>query len=152
MIVTMQNIHSAAEKSKSMPVYPDTRFPPSVYYRFLQALCAMCKPEICVELGVCGGGGSLYMCIGTPGKVIGIDVSNDYKENIEHILGNFSNFTYWTMDSIEAAEHVTEPVDLIFIDTVHTYERTMAEYAAWKPHLSDTAVICLDDLHRGGNG
>ena len=38
--------------------FPDPRFPPSPYYRFLRLLAAEMRPRLSVELGVCGGGAS----------------------------------------------------------------------------------------------
>ena len=36
----------------------------------------------------------------------------------------------------------------MFIDTIHTYRRTIDEFEAWRPFLAEDAVVCLDDLHR----
>ena len=41
-------------------------------------------------------------------------------------------------------------MDILFIDTDHTYDRTMGEFTAWKPFLSKKAIVCLDDLFRPG--
>lgn len=41
-------------------------------------------------------------------------------------------------------------MSLLFIDTVHEFDRTMAEWEAWEPFLAPDAVVCLDDLFRPG--
>ena len=145
-----------AEQAREEPVYPDKRFPPSLYYRFLKLLTAYIKPSLSVELGVCGGGGSLHMALGWPqGKVIGVDFQDDHQENILHITQKCHNFWFCLGDSIKDAGMIHElhgKVNLLFIDTDHTYERTLAEFNAWKPYLSYCAVVIFDDLFRHHTG
>lgn len=143
-----------ALKAFALSPYPDTRFPPSPYYRFLRVLAANLHPRLSVELGCGGAGASLNLAMGwRDGVVVGIDRSDEYKENIQHVLGKFSNFVYLHGDSVGLATQVYErygKVDILFIDTVHTYEQTWREFVAWSPLLSDHAVVCLDDLYRPG--
>lgn len=158
-------LRELAEAAWNQPVYPDSRFPPSVYYRFLRLLTERMRPRVSVELGVCGGGASLYMALGHPdGEVIGIDSGNAYLDQIAYVGKVCPNFQYWHRDSIEAADYAfmswlgtdlapnddLHIVSVLFIDTIHTYERTMAEFAAWKPLLALGAVVVLDDLFREG--
>lgn len=149
-----QTILDLRNQCRNLPVYPDPRFPPSSYYRFLRALAAYMKPELSVELGVCGGGGSLHLALGWPNSiVIGVDFAWDHAENVEYIMKNYNNFHFLLGDSVKAAQdiHATHgDIDILFIDTTHTYEQTMAEYKAYLPFLSDRAVVCLDDLFRPG--
>lgn len=135
--------------------YPDDRFPPSIYYNFLGILAAETKPRLAVELGVCGGGASFAMARNHPGgRVVGIDLDyQSYTDNIRFIIEHYQNFIFLYDDSVEAADYVGKiygPVDLLFIDTVHSYDRTIMEWNAWQPHLSDRAIVCLDDLLRPG--
>lgn len=141
-----------AKQALTEAPYPDPRFPPSPYYRFLKILAQNLQPRLSVELGVCGGGGSFHLAIGWPqGKTVGVDVSFDHPENVAAIIGLCPNFEFWLGDSIASAEAIYKafgPVDLLFIDTVHEYVHAWAELDAWKPFLSEQAVICLDDLLR----
>lgn len=144
-----------AQEAERMAVYPSVLFPPSVYYRFLYALTRYVKPRVSVELGLCGGGGSLHMALGYPqGTVIGIDTVNAYPENVRHIQSRCPNFEFWITDSVQAAQSYPAtgrpPVGVLFIDTVHTYDRTMLEFNAWRNLLSKDAIVVLDDLHRTG--
>jgi len=137
----------------SEPIYPDPRFPPSLYYRFFRLLAAHVQPRYSVELGVCGGGGSLHLALGWPyGRVIGIDLGDEfYAEQIEHIRQTCPNFTFWQVDSVFAASCVGDiRVDILFIDTTHTYEQTMAEFNAWLPLMQPGGIVMLDDLFRPG--
>jgi predicted O-methyltransferase YrrM len=143
-----------ARRAMEMEPYPDPRFPPSSYYRFLRLLAAHLHPSVSVELGVCGGGGSLHLALGWPkGRVIGVDVAWDHPDNIQHVQERCPNFEFWLEDSVKAAarfaaERAGRGVDVLFIDTTHTYDQTMREFEAWRPLLSRWAVVCLDDLER----
>jgi len=153
-----------AEWALALPPWPDERFPPSPYYRFFRLLTSQVKPALSVELGVCGGGGSFHMAVGWPGgTVVGVEredgddwrASQHERDNWTFIRGLCPNFVLWRGDSVESAPAVARAhgaVDLLFIDTTHTYAQTMAEWAAWEPHLSARAVVMLDDLHRPGMG
>ena len=146
--------HSLSNLALQEAPYPDPRFPPSPYYRFLRLLAASLYPNLSVELGVCGGGGSLHLARGAPGKrVVGVDIGKEYASQIDWILQNYSNFTFWPGDSVASAPEIYQSfgaVGILFIDTVHTYERTLEEYEAWKPYLDSSHVVCFDDLFRPG--
>lgn len=146
----------ARHADRSMPVYPSPLFPPSPYYRFLQALAATLRPRLAAELGVCGGGGSLHMALGNPaGHVVGVDIARDHEEQMVHIETHCPNFRFWLGDSVMAAREVYGQYGacgLLFIDTTHTKERTIAEYQAWWPYLTADAIVCFDDLKRAEMG
>jgi predicted O-methyltransferase YrrM len=141
-----------AEEAKTEEVYYNKTFPPSLYYRFLKLLTQEFKPRLSVELGVSGGGGSLHMALGNPeGKVIGIDIQDDHHERIEIIKKECPNFEFMLADSVTSAKGIYEKhgkIDLLFLDTDHVYDRTIAEFKAWRPYLSDNAIVCFDDLLR----
>jgi predicted O-methyltransferase YrrM len=144
--------------------WPDERFPPSPYYRFLKLLAWHHKPRLSVELGVCGGGGSFHLAVGWPqGTVVGVEQEDSMRwratqherDNWAFVRGFCPNFVLWRGDSVDDAQAIAAAhgqADLLFIDTVHTYGQTMAEWAAWEPHLSERAVVVMDDLHRDGMG
>ncbi len=143
-----------AEEAKGEEAYYNTAFPPSMYYRFLKLLAEEFKPKLSVELGVDGAGGSLHLALGNPyGTVIGIDNARKYEKRVKYVEDKYPNFEFMLGDSSESAPIVFEKygkVDILFIDTDHTYETTAREYKAWRPYLSDTAIILLDDLDRDG--
>lgn len=147
----------AAIASPMVDHYPEpgnekVTFPPSPYYRFLKLLAREMNSRLSVELGVCGGGGSLHLAMSSF-RVIGVDITLDYHDNIRWIRRNYDNFKFINSDSIQAAQHIYSnfgEIDILFIDTTHTYEQTMAEYYTYEPYLSNRAVVCLDDLFRPG--
>ncbi len=143
----------AGQARMSKPYY-NKNFPPSPYYRFLRILAENIHPSLSVELGVCGGGGSLHLAMGwLDGVVVGIDNQDDHQDNVRYIEDNYRNFIFELADSTGIAKHIHQrygKVDILFIDTTHTYEQTMKEYKAWLPFMSDEGLICFDDLLRPG--
>lgn len=143
----------AAQAVAASPYY-NKMFPPSPYYRFLKVLAQNIQPKLSIELGVDGGGGSLHLAMGWfKGIVIGIDNEFTHQKRIEYIKTTYDNFEFWLGDSIKSASILVDlygKVDILFIDTTHTYEQTMAEYNAWLPHMANEYVICFDDLLRPG--
>lgn len=137
--------------------YPDpdndkVTFPPSPYYRFLALIAKETNSQLSVELGVCGGGGSLHMAMSSQ-RAVGVDFALDYQDNIKWIKHNYSNFKFLYGDSVQVASIIFDSfgmIDLLFIDTTHTYMQTITEYYAYEPYLSDKAIVCLDDLFRPG--
>ncbi len=154
MIMDKEKLIDIANKSLRLPPSPHARFPPSPYYRFLQLLTVEVKSNLSVELGVCGGGGSYHMAMGKMrSQVVGVDITNDYPDNINFIKQNCPNFIFFIGDSIEFAAIIHSKyggIDLLFIDTTHTYEQTLAEFKAYQPYLSRKAMVCFDDLFRPG--
>jgi predicted O-methyltransferase YrrM len=136
-------------------------FPPSPYYRFLKLIAEEIGSRLSVELGLCGGGGSLHLAMSSQ-QVVGVDVTLEYPDNIRWIRREYDNFRFLNMDSVLAApviHGVYGDIDILFIDTTHTYDQTMAEYYAYQTpdpnrpevsYLSKNAIICLDDLCRPG--
>lgn len=147
-------IRTLAQRALIERPYYNPLFPPSPYYRFLKLLAAEIKPKLSVVLGVCGGGDCLHLAQGySLGVVVGVDISHDHPEHIQYIKQNHANFHFWLGDSVEAARLIFNdygPVDILFVDTIHEYQRTMDEFHAWQPFLSDKAVVCFDDLFRPG--
>jgi predicted O-methyltransferase YrrM len=146
-----------ANRALASPPWPDPRFPPSAYYRFLLLLAQEMKPSLSVELGLGGGGGSFHLAVGWPeGTVVGVDRDPGFGwdgANWAFIEETCSNFVRWQGDSVESAPEIAKlygAVDVLFIDTTHEYGQTMAEWAAWEPFMAERAVVCMDDLFRWG--
>jgi predicted O-methyltransferase YrrM len=147
----------AVLSSPMVAAYPDSEndkvtFPPSPYYRFLALLAKEMNSGLSVELGLCGGGGSLHMAMASQ-QVVGVDVALDYEDNIRWIKRNYPNFKFLHGDSVQAAPWIYGnfgEIDVLFIDTTHTYEQTISEYFAYLSYLSDKAIVCMDDLFRPG--
>lgn len=151
-MITADRINQLADYARKEKPHQNPLFPPSLYYRFMKLLAADIKPTMSVVLGVCGGGDCLYLLEGYKHSVQGIDIACDHPEQINAIHHlHPAMFTFVLMDSVEASiMYKPGEVDILFIDTVHTYERTMLEYHTWLPKMKPNGVILLDDLFRGG--
>lgn len=147
-----EKIEFLAEECFKYAPLNNNLFPPSIYYRFLMLLAKEFKPSLSVELGVCGGGGSLHMAIGNPyGHTVGIDIAAIPEPQYATMKAMVNNFVFWQGDSVGSAKEVTDiygKCGLLFIDTTHTIEQTIKEFEGWKPYLSDKAIVCFDDLLR----
>jgi predicted O-methyltransferase YrrM len=150
--------NQALNSGQMIANYPDpdnskVTFPPSLYYRFLRLLAAEMNSKLSVELGVCGGGGSLHLAMGSR-VAIGIDITyEEYYDNLIWLTKNYDNLHLFTGDSIEFAPYIHNrfgQIDILFIDTTHTFDQTLNEYKAYEPYLSDKAIVILDDLFRPG--
>lgn len=148
------DLRALAQHALTDPIYPSPLFPPSPYYRFLKRLAEHLRPALSIELGVCGGGGSLHLALGNPkGRVVGVDFAFDHPEQIEHIYRACPNFAFWQGDSVEDAGKIVSDFGMpqvVFIDTTHTYEQTMLEFGMWRQYLDNNWVMCFDDLFRPG--
>jgi len=149
-----EKIRELGDLALKEPVYPDPRFPPSLYYRFFKLLAESHKPVLSVVLGVCGGGDCLHLALGWPhGRVVGVDGAWDHPEHIKYIRKECPNFTFMLSDSGLAAPIISRiwgRIDILFIDTNHTYEQTMKELSTYYPLMRKGGVICMDDLFRPG--
>jgi len=144
-----------ATRAMAMAPWPDPRFPPSPYYRFFKLLTEAMHPNLSVELGVCGGGASFHMALGwSGGTVVGVEHSEgdaQQRANWAYMKERCPNFVLWRGDSVDDAPKIAETygeVSVLFVDTVHLYDRTIEEWNAWERYMAEDAVICLDDLNR----
>lgn len=151
--MNLNDIYELSRLAESLPPFTNGgMFPPSRYYRFLYQLALYKRPNLSVELGVCGGGGSFNLLQGWTGRVVGIDHANDYPTHIE-FLKQAPNYTFLLGDSIDLSTEVYNmygKADIIFIDTVHNYSQTIREFEAWHPYMADDCIVILDDLFRDG--
>lgn len=150
--ITAKLLTQWADEAGRRPVYPNAQFPPSLYYRFLQVLAEKLKPALSVELGVCGGGGSLHLALGNPdGLTVGVDVTPLPEPQAATLATACPNFRFWLGDSRASAAGIFErfgPCGLLFVDAEHTAAATLADFAIWQPYLAAGAVVCFDDLRR----
>ncbi|MHC4214283.1 MAG: class I SAM-dependent methyltransferase [Planctomycetota bacterium] len=154
MKLTINDLAVLAEEAEHCDPYDSPLFPPSVYYRFFKLLAGKMKPALSVVSGVCGGGDCLHLAMGHPsGRVVGIDIKWDHPEQINYIKENFPNFTFRLGDSLLEAKKIHQEygdIGFLFIDSIHTYERTIEEFNTFKPFLSKGAVVMLDDVFDPG--
>ncbi len=99
-----------------------------------------------VELGSYKGGASLHFLNGGGHNVVAFDLNPRHDPE----LFDARYFASFKTDSLsdEAAKlrGVIEPVDVLFIDTDHTYERTAKEFEGWRCMVKPGGLILFDDI------
>lgn len=109
-------------------------------YAFLKELCWKLRPKIILEFGVMGAGSTkafLEVAEKIGARVISIDVDN-YERACDS-----PNWEFHQMNDLDF--EIDEPIDILFIDTSHTYEQTLAELKKFAPKVKKTGVILLHD-------
>lgn len=117
------------------------------YYNFLYYLCDIMDPALVVELGTWKGDSTCRLAHGARNaRVITVDIGPlpeaagkiaKYK-NIEQIVG--------PTESAQVLDAVPSGIDILFIDTMHTYDQAKMEYDFYAPKVRPGGVILFDDV------
>ena len=110
-----------------------------------------------VELGSWKGKSTEALLLGCKGTVYAVDhfrgdsmsflqqsmvkTEDIYKIFMENV-GHFPNLRVFKMDSAEASK-IIDPVDMVFVDTEHTYKQVTKEIDVWLPKAKK--LICGHD-------
>ena len=123
------------------------------YYDFLFRLVEQYKPRLVVELGTCTGGSTGYLAAGCPEtRVISVDMLQ-HPETVKR-LSVFANVELWTYNTndrkLREALEKEVAIDILFIDTEHTYGQTSTEFDMYAPLVQPGGLILLDDIKMNG--
>ncbi len=116
------------------------------YNRFLYELVGELKPTIVLETGTDRGRSAAHMALGCPtSTVYTIDIDPACKENVDGLkLGNILSVA---ANSLEYAKSVPDAwVDLLFLDSLHTYEHLSAEWATFRKKVRPGGLALFDDI------
>lgn len=120
-----------------------------VYYRLLYEWVRHAKPRNVVELGTFWAASAYHMAHASPeSRVITIDIDKASKVKADAL--GLANLNSVTSDSVLAAELVKKdysPIDVLFIDSDHSYKIASGEWTAYRPLCRDGAVVFMDDIH-----
>lgn len=121
------------------------------YLNFLYYLAEHMNPTWIVELGVLHGLSIAHLSAGSPSStVVGIDIS---LSGLCHELPCPNRVIFIEGDPLEIDLRfplmTNLGIGILFIDSEHTYETTMAQYKKFRPLMVPGGVICLDDIHLG---
>lgn len=120
---------------------------------FVEALRA--RPDTIVELGVRGGESTF--AFERVARSVGADLVSVDVEDTTY-ASDYERWRFVEADDVAFAERFEEwcadanvdpAVDVLFVDTSHRYEHTLAEIDAWFPRLSDGAVVLFHDTNMG---
>jgi GT2 family glycosyltransferase len=130
---------------------------------FLYTLVVESGAQKIVELGTRGGDSTCAFLIGafvTGGHVVSVDhgKGTEYTQEpstsdrlsqtsafVKNKLGLSDLWTLVVRDDAEFASEYSDEIDLLFIDTIHSYEQTRIELEKWGSKVVDGAFILLHD-------
>lgn len=124
------------------------------YYRTFYRLAEAFHPSYCVELGSWRATAAAHFAAGNPnGCVLTIDIHREDKVaqvKTEDAAAHFHNLMYlngWTWDDWVVKEVARcAPIDILFVDAWHDYEKVMRELSLYTPMMSAHSLIIFDDL------
>lgn len=120
-----------------------------VYYRFLYYLSKQFPGLNMVEIGCRHGAASLHFLKGGGGFSTMIDPKPQINKD------HFSNLPYAVIQDIgesqKALKQVKGDIDILFIDSDHSYNSTKGEFDLWLPKVKPDGLVLFDDIHAYAN-
>jgi cephalosporin hydroxylase len=122
----------------------------SPYYGLMHHLVHAIQPKLCVETGVHNGRGLAALASGGPGVVVGIDCYDH--PTLSQVLQHYPNARFIQSASnddntVQAIAAYGVPIEILHIDTEHSYGQATADYRSYEPLLAEHAIILFDDVN-----
>jgi predicted O-methyltransferase YrrM len=146
----------AKQKLPTGDVWLDTRFQDlqHPYYKLFYLMAQIFSPRLIVELGTDRATGAAHFAAGYPnGIVITIDTHLGMgveQDKTREVLIQYSNVQYINGDtcSRKTLARVGEfaPVDMLFIDSLHSGDHARKEYDFYSPLLANDAIVICHDI------
>jgi len=149
--VNLKRLINKAVKASPLPslswLYGDYYSP---YYSLMYLLAKTIHNGLLVELGVHKGRGVASLAVaGKSNIVMGLD-SHPCPE-LDDVLFRFPNIRHYVRPSMPVPEfslsQFGRKINLLHIDTEHSYSMAKAEFEAYQPYLAKGAYVLFDDLH-----
>lgn len=116
------------------------------YYFFFLASFSLPEMGIAVELGVEKGRASACLALSKQTQVFGID--HHFTQEASQRQDRFDNFTYLNQPSLPVPEMIQDKrIAFLHVDTEHSFAMAREEFNAYKPLLTNPAIVVFDDLH-----
>jgi len=133
----------------------------------LYALAQRCVGRgVIVEIGSYTGKSTIYLGNGSKAgknvKIYAIDPHGEPFQSKEDAIGTYEKFTKnienaqledivnpIVRTSIEAADIISEPCELLFIDGCHKYDYVKKDFDTWFPKVIDGGIIAFHDTLSG---
>ena len=149
--MNLKRLVNKAIKAKPLPslswLYGDYYSP---YYSLMYILAGTIRNGLLVELGVESGRGLVSMAVANRSNfVVGFD-SHYHPELTQNLRQVASNTRFFNLSSMPVPDIITKQsglIDLLHIDTEHSYSMARAEFEAYQPYLAKGAYVLFDDLH-----
>lgn len=120
------------------------------YYQWLALLVKNIKPNLILELGNCFGLSTLMMFsqLSETAQLISNDLTNQLKFVPPHVF-NDSRLKFYFGNDLDLnifGDDLPVGIDMLFIDTNHTFEQISAEWKIYKNLCNPGAIVILDDI------
>jgi predicted O-methyltransferase YrrM len=110
------------------------------------------RPATVVEFGSAFGVSGMYFCAGLEaahtGHLYTFEINREWADiaerNIRSVSGRFTLTRGAFEDHVDAV--VPGPIDLAFVDGIHTYEFVMRQFSTLNPRMSGGGLIAFDDI------
>jgi len=126
-------------------------FTNELQYRYLSASIKKYNPKFVVELGTRYGLSALSFINESSknNKIISVDWLKQKSFVDKKILKNFPNlkFVIGNCLDLNIFEQIPFNIDILFMDTEHTYDQISKEFSVYENLLSDTALVIVDDIN-----
>lgn len=117
------------------------------------------KPDIIVEVGTAFGVSGMYFSAGLELNGSGVFYTFDPNTIWQSIgaqnIANISSRFLATNDQVELCDIgqilKSRPIDLLFIDAIHTREAVSGQLSCLTPHLATEALVMIDDINFSAN-
>lgn len=126
------------------------------YHRWLALLVRNLKLKNILELGNREGASTilLYSELLSDGTLITVDNVHDQRF-IPDVMWKDPKVRFVFGDCLDLNSYqgnLPKNIDLLFLDTIHTYEQVSDEFSIYENFLSDDALIVIDDIHLNDKG
>lgn len=120
------------------------------YNRAFYELAKELRPALMLETGTDRGRSAAHLALGNPhGLVITIDIDPVCKANVDAL--KIPNIQSHATDSLAHVATIPDGcLDILFLDSLHTYSHTIAEYRAYQRKVKKGGIAFFDDIHLDG--
>lgn len=117
------------------------------YNVFFYELVKELKPALMLETGTDRGRSAAHLALGNPeGLMITIDIDPACKANVDAL--GIQNIQSHAVDSLAHVAMIPDgALDLLFLDSLHTYEHTIQEWRAYQRKVKKGGLVFFDDIH-----
>lgn len=125
--------------------------PPSMcrYYRLLFEYVRVTNAKSVMETGTFRGASALHFAAGAPEvRVLTVDCDPQAKTLVDALgAKNIEAVVARSVDIVDLVREKYAPLDVLFLDSDHSYETVMSEWKTFRPFLKDGGIAFFDDVH-----
>lgn len=137
--------------SKKFDLEQYAYFTNELQYRYLSGCIKEYNPKLVVELGTRHGISALSLINESSknNKIISVDWLKQKSFIDKEILKRFSNLKLVIGNCLDLNifEKIPFNIDILFMDTEHTYDQISKEFSVYENLLSDIALVIVDDIN-----